>query len=79
MNYRNRWLLVLATLTTLSVFLIAAGQTPGRVYLPVVFKEWQCPPTPTSHADNAYADITSRILGYICREHKHHINQRLGA
>ncbi len=46
MNYHNRWLLLLATLATLSVFLFAVGQTPGRVYLPVVVKGWHLPPTP---------------------------------
>lgn len=48
MNYRNRWLLLLATFATLSVFLLAVGRTPGRVYLPVVVKERHIPTTPTA-------------------------------
>lgn len=48
MNYRNRWLLLFATLASLSMLLFAVGQTPGRVYLPVVVKERHLPTTPTT-------------------------------
>lgn len=49
MTHRTRWLLMLASLTVLSVFLIAAGQVPGRTFLPIVARRWQiAPPTPTA-------------------------------
>lgn len=48
MAYRNRWLLWLATLIILSIFLIAAGRVPGsRIFLPMIAREWQLTPTPT--------------------------------
>jgi hypothetical protein len=64
MTHRYRWPLMLATLTVLSVLLLAAGQAPGRMYLPMVAKGWQVPPTstPTATPTSVYSVAFAQSL-----------------